>query len=573
MVAAILINIYQAIKYLSYYIVLALILVSIPVYSYAQQNRVIEDTGQSYLEEENKKYRQQEMNIKPQMQDMQKLLEEKQVKSDGVCYPINDIKLIGNTRLKNKYLKLVFSPYLKKACVTVGQIKAIMVKLTNLYIKNGYVTSRIYIKKTDLTDKKLEFVAVEGKVASIIINPEDKGLKHLKNKITSHFAFPLLKGKILKLNDFEQGLEQINRLESSNAQVKFYPSKQVGTSDIVVLNQAKDKLRGSIGYDNLGSKITGKNRSRMAVQADDILGINDQLSLTYIGSQNTNAIAGSYRFAYGYFRHNFEYSYSEYLNILDNVAELFGNNKNLAYGLERVIVRGQNYKTSLIGGINIQDSGRIINDVLLTPQNLTIIDFGFSQFYRGSSYNIVADLKYNRGIKALGALEDQSNLPDTAPRAQFNKIDLTLNYNKAISKRTMLSSFMEAQYGFSPLYGSEQIAFGDFYNVRGFVGSPVAGDIGAYVTNDLIFSNIGREKSKIMQNFNKYFQPFIGFDFGTAKPYSGKEFTSLIGSSAGLKINLWRFNGQLCFSLPVSNNFEYYSKVPQIYFNMAMKLF
>jgi hemolysin activation/secretion protein len=546
------------------------ILLSIP--AFAQQNRTPDDIGQRYLEEQRKKREMELLQQKPTVIERQPL-QQITPRPGEECFSISSINLVDNTKLKKKQVDKIFAPYLKEGCIRESGIRGLMIELTNLYIKNGYVTSKVYIKKTDLSDGNLELVSVEGKVEDVTINEGEKGWFAWKNKTAAATAFPRLKGKVLNIRDFEQGADQINRLSSSKAEVKLYPGDEVGTTKVKVTNKQADKYRGYVGYDNFGQKNTGEQRAKMIFEGDDIFGLNDSMNLTYIGSNNTNAIASSFSVPVGYWTHRIDYSYSEYLTLVDNIAELFGTTWNAAYTANRVIYRGTNSKTSVEGVLNMKESGRIINDVILSPQPLTVTRLGIKHNYRGDGYYVTADGTYSKGIKAMGALHDPTGLGSDSPHAQFDKIDTSIEFNKRLPAALVFNTSMNVQYAWQSLYGSEQVAMGDYYTVRGYSGSNVAGDIGGYLRNDITWYWSDKAKEMLPEKLTSHVQPFIFADAGGSRLRFNHKYKNIAGAGGGIKFNIWRLSGEMGIAFPVAASDSIKTEDTEIYVSILAKTF
>lgn len=542
--------------------------------AFAQQNITPDDIGERFLERREREREKQLLQQAPTDLSPKERPGLKTKKDDGPCFPVNEITLKDNSKLKSKITYNVFTPYLDRGCVTVQDIRVMMVSLTNAYIDAGYVTSKVYIKKTDLSDKKLELIALEGVIEEMTVNEEDKSIWRWRNGITRHAAFPLLKGRVLSIKDIEQGTDQIARLLSSDVQAKLYPGKNAGGTKVVVTNNAKDTVRGHVTFDNFGQKTTGKRRIRATVETDQLFGLNDQLLISYIGAQDTNAIVLNGSIGIGYWTHSASYSYSEYLTLISNIDELFGSTHNANFTTNRVIYRGRKHQLSLEAALNLKESGRIINNVTLAPQSLTVARAGIIHRYIGNGFYVRSEGTYSRGLDTLGALSDPSGLADAAPHAQFDKVDASIDIVKPIAPSFTLDVTASGQYSPQSLYGSEQIVMGDYYTVRGFSGSEVAGDMGGYTRVEAQLKWTEGLKSILPEKFTQYTSPYSFMDAGAARLAHGDtDVAAMAGYGAGLKFNVWRFSGDLGVSAPIAYTDDVYDPGIEGYVNITTKLF
>ncbi len=68
----------------------------------------------------------------------------------------------------------------------------------------------------------------------------------------------------LGLRDLEQGLDQINRLQSNHAPLDIVPGQAPGSSRIVVSNQAERAFHFGASVDTLGQDSTGENQAGLS---------------------------------------------------------------------------------------------------------------------------------------------------------------------------------------------------------------------------------------------------------------------------------------------------------------------
>ncbi|CDH18328.1 TpsB protein (fragment) [Xenorhabdus bovienii str. kraussei Quebec] len=114
---------------------------------------------------------------------------------------------------------------------------------------------------------------VEGKINSITIDSE--------NPFFLKLVFPNMIGKTLNLRDFEQGLEQLNRMSSYQVTIDIQPSKRIGYSDIILKRTlSKNPISVDIGIDNGGQKSSGKNQFNTTLELDNILHLADSWTIS-----------------------------------------------------------------------------------------------------------------------------------------------------------------------------------------------------------------------------------------------------------------------------------------------------
>jgi hemolysin activation/secretion protein len=104
-------------------------------------------------------------------------------------------------------------------------------------IARGYVTTRVLAAPQDLSTGTLTLSLVSGRIAAIRTTP-DSSSTLLGNPALLATAIPARPGDLLNLRDIEQGLENLKRSPTAEADIQIEPSSapnaRPGDSDLVV---------------------------------------------------------------------------------------------------------------------------------------------------------------------------------------------------------------------------------------------------------------------------------------------------------------------------------------------------
>ena len=168
-------------------------------------------------------------------------------------------------------------------------------QLTDFYLSHGYVAARVFIPEQDLQSGTLILEALEGQLSDIKTD----------DSVYAATAFPNMAGKIIELKDIEQGLAQINRLQSNQATSDIASGEKSGDSVLLIKNTPKKRWRLTYAYDNLGDINKGKYNHTFTYSYDNIFGINDVITFTHKKSVADNTINnivynGNYPFSTNY---------------------------------------------------------------------------------------------------------------------------------------------------------------------------------------------------------------------------------------------------------------------------------
>ncbi len=414
------------------------------------------------------------------------------------CFVINEIELQGADNLLKSEKQQLVQPWLGK-CMSLDDIDALRVQIDRYYIEKGWVMSRSYLQPgQNLKAGKLIFKVLEGTLNDIRLNDSQLG-----DRLQVAMAFPGMKDEIINIRDIEQGLDQINRLQSNRATMGIEPVKgKPGYSNILVRNKPVNPYRFYLGFDNQGSESTGRERGKLTGDLDNLMSLNDHvyvMATDYVGDAtdgtDSESMSVNIDIPYGYWNYGLGANYSTYVSIVDDPITPFqmsGESSGNTFKVTRVVSRGKKNKTSASAILNLKESTTYLEDVKLesSSRKLTIFDLQFLHVLRQEGGVWSFQATYSRGLDLFDALLDAPGTGNDIPKAQFEKLGLDISVThgfKAIDYDWTYRGILSGQVSRDPLFGSEQIAMGDLNTVRGFRDSPVSGDSGMYIKNDLIW--------------------------------------------------------------------------------------
>ncbi|HEY8608300.1 MAG TPA: ShlB/FhaC/HecB family hemolysin secretion/activation protein [Noviherbaspirillum sp.] len=409
------------------------------------------------------------------------------------CRDIREIVITGSPNLSERVREDISRRFTGQ-CLGVGEIEQILGEITKDYIGRGFITTRAYLPQQDLSSGRLEITVLEGVIEEIML--EDGG----KDSIRIGTVFPDA-GELFNLRDFEQGIDQVNKLSSNNAQLDIQPGDRPGASKVVIRNAPRTPLHASLSVDNQGSEGTGKTQLGASVIGDSLLSLNELLLFSHRQShpdttRRTFSASDSASFVLPlrYSTFSVSASRSRYVSTLHMPSGLdlraTGNSANDTWRLDRVMYRDQATRLTMSGTLNIKNSKNYLAGEYLavSSRKLSVLDLdaSFSTGVAGGVLEIAPGI--SRGLDFAGALEDPGYLPGYAPRAQFNKYKLALSYFRPFQvggTNFSISTSFTGQRSEHTLYGSEQLLIGGIYSVRGFVKNALSGDNGFFIRNDL----------------------------------------------------------------------------------------
>lgn len=478
---------------------------------------------------------------------------EQQKDISTACVDIERLDIKGAAILQSRKKIDEITADFKPGCKTRNDISDLMKEIDEAYISLGYITSKSYIAKQDFKDRILRLTVQEGFVEDIIFkNSQGKTQSWQREKT----AFLNADQGILNLRDFEQAIDQVNRLGSAKASMKLRPGKQAGGTFVDVTVEDKDLYRSKIHFDNLGSATTGEDQIRLALTFDNLLRANDIWSLNYVGSLDTNALSFDLSIPFNYFTYSFSTTASDYLIPLTQTSELFGDTVALNQSLNWVLGRDAKTKTHVSASLGWRRARRFINSVELSPQIFTTSKVSLSHIRDTDNAKWALDMGFGRGLDWFNALKDADDIAHDAPHSQFWAIDA--GFARYAKPKDWGKWSITGRLKLAPhaLYGAEQTPIGSRSTIRGFQTPLLSGDVGYYSRLDGEYkipdwfakTPLKRTGAFLSKNVKAY--NFLDFGFGHSYAQDKSEFA--FGTGGGFRAKYKDYTADLGFEVPVS---------------------
>ncbi|QDR79924.1 ShlB/FhaC/HecB family hemolysin secretion/activation protein [Sporomusa termitida] len=411
---------------------------------------------------------------------------------ESLSFPIQTIILQGEHLEQFAWLQEALRKYQNRNIGLQG-INLIVKQATNLLIERGYVTSRLLIPAQDLSTGTLTLVLVPGIIHDIRFqDPEQKG--------NWHTAFPVRPGDILNLRDLEQGLEQLKRVPSQDAEMQLVPAETPGQSDVVINLKQTKPWKVILSIDDSGSKATGELQLAQTFIYDNLLQANDLFHFSFnqdgeqSGSQyGTKGHSIYYSRPDGNFTYTISqnsYDYHQTVLAGSQPISYSGTNRDTRFTVEKLIQRDQTSKTHLELGLVKRSSQNFVEDteILVQRKNTTALTLALHERRYLGQTTLDTRIAHQQGVPWFGAQADLtgSNLPTT--RYHIWTIDAAIVKPAAVAGiKSQYRMSISGQYSNNRLYAADSFSIGNRYTVRGFDGEQtLSAENGWYLQNELM---------------------------------------------------------------------------------------
>lgn len=412
------------------------------------------------------------------------------------CFRISRVQLSGTKRLPH------WLPLQRKAnkalghCLGANGINILMGQLQNTLIGHGYVTTRVLAPQQNLKSGVLRLVVMPGYVRRVRLTDDS-------NKyVTLYSAFPAHSGNVLDLRDIEQGLENLQRLPTVQANMEIVPGDKPGESDIVITRHQERMWRLDASLDDSGSESTGQYQGNLTLSLDNPLSLSD---LFYIsgshnldgnGGKKSQSLTGHYSVPFGYWQVGItasDYDYVQTVAGLNGDYQYSGSSKNLDVQLSRILHRSGSQKTTLSADVIAREQRNYIDDTEIEVQRRQTAAWklGLQHRHYIGAATLDVGISYQRGTRWFGA--------QPAPEEYYGygtalskilQLNANLNIPFALGKQKFrFNTQYQRQSSNTPLTSPDMFSIGNRWTVRGFDGErTLTASHGWYVRNDIAWS-------------------------------------------------------------------------------------
>jgi hemolysin activation/secretion protein len=317
-------------------------------------------------------------------------------------------------------------------------------------------------------------------------------------------AIPAEPSDLLNARDIEQGLENLKRAATADADIRIQassaPDAGPGDSELIVRYVQPRILRATVSLDDSGTEATGRYQGSLTLSADNPLGLNDlfYLSLSHnLASQpnkrGTEGQTWHYSVPWGYWLFGLTASDSSYFQRIAGAHQEYvfgGASTNYEARLSRMIHRDQQRKLgAYLRGFQRTSSNRI-DDTEIEVQRRKVGGWELGLTHREflGRATIDATFAYRRGTGAFGAIAAPEELfGEGSSRFKLYIAELGLNAPFKLGEQKMrYSGLIRSQWNRTPLTPQDRFAIGSRYTVRGFDGeTSLLGDRGMLIRSDI----------------------------------------------------------------------------------------
>lgn len=464
----------------------------------------------------------------------------------GVSFVLKEVKITGSSLFSPEELKPAYQAYLNKT-VNFKDIELIIKNIKEKYRQKGYLTTDAYLPEQQISGGSIEIRIIESKMGKFTI----EGMRQFSEPFISKWLHAK-KNEVLNVNDLERDILRLNKFSDLEARVVLSAGKEPQTSDVTV--QIKDNFpwHAGIGFDNRGTRLSGKYRNTLYLRSGNLSGQGDSFFLNTIYNADSFGESVSYSLPVGTYgtKFNVDATYfkmklgKEYkANHIRGITQIYSPHMTWELALQ------ENFEAYFDTGIDIKCIKKKTLGELTSDDNLRLPYFSFDITRNDPSGITAFSPRFTFGTSDfLGA--SRRNHPSASREGTggfFFKPEFNLRRYQKMPWESYLIANSQFQFASRTLAPSEQLQLGGAYSVRGYPEGDYLADVGGLLSLDWIFPMylFPRDWKLVKSNqpLREVVRPVILFDVGRGKL---KKFDSaelkdktLMGVGAGLRFNFF----------------------------------
>ena len=394
---------------------------------------------------------------------------------------IKKIEVQGNTVLQDEIAALT-QPYSNRE-VTFEDLLELRSQITQLYIKNGYITSGAFLPSNqDLSSGIVLIQVVEGELEQIEIG----GLRRLRegyvrSRLERATSTPLNQKRLeeaLQLLQLDPLIEQVN--------AELAAGSTPGRNILRVRLKEAPAFHAAIAVENNQSPSIGSIQGSVEVSHDNVLGFGDRLSAKYGRTEGLDLYDINYTIPVNARNGtlSFRYNNGDSRIIEDDFRDVGIRSETQTYslGFRQPITRTPTSEFALGLSLDLRRSQTyILDDIPYSftegPEDgeskVTVIRFSQDWVNRGTRRVLAARSQFSLGIDAFDA-----TINNTGTDGQFFSWLGQFQWVQQLSPRNLLVARIDTQLTPDSLLSLERFSMGGIDTVRGYQQNQLIADNG-----------------------------------------------------------------------------------------------
>jgi hemolysin activation/secretion protein len=427
--------------------------------------------------------------------------------ADTLRFLVREIRFTPSELLKAEELEAIAREFRGRE-LTLSELQGITGRVNDLYKSKGIVTAQAAIPPQDVSEGIVQVRLIEGRVGKLNV---DGNATTREGYVTSRLS--LKPTELIDLQRLEQAIVRYNRTNDTQMRAELKPGAEFGTTDVYVTlaEPARHDLRLSL--DNSGSPTTGRWRESLNYANRSLLGYRDELTVSTSVSDGHHGASLGYSVPFNTWGGRISYAFYDDATRIKNgplqTLNITGESTANIFTVRQPVVVEEKVQFDLLGGAKKRVSSNYVDTTFLQRTETVDRNLGGElQLTDGPSYWLA------NFTRAWG-YADVLNVSRTEYRIDRANLRHTRELPGGLSLHANLSLQSSPQQS---LPSSEQLFIGGEGSVRGYDVGAFSGNHG-YTLNlelhhPLMAAKAGEDVSQGVQATGFFF-----VDYGVTFPF------------------------------------------------------
>jgi hemolysin activation/secretion protein len=490
---------------------------------------------------------------------------------------VQKFEVLGSTVFSSDELNSVVAKFTKRS-LSFSELLQARSAISDLYIRNGYITSGAFIPPQNLQSGIVKIKVVEGELEEIkVIGTNRLNPEYIRSRISVASSTPLHRDRLIEALQ----VLQLNPL-IANLSAELSASERFGRNILELKVKEAETFNVQLSVDNNRAPSVGSFRRRLQASEVNLTGWGDSLMIGYSNSDGSNAYDVNYTFPINPYNGTvglaFSNSNSNVIEAPFDVLDIYSNSTNYDLTFRQPVL--QTPTQELAFGV-IGSYRESLSTLLKIPfplsagadsngtTKISVVSL-FQDYTQRSSQSVLAfRTQLNIGLGGVMGSTVNSSFPDS----RFVSFRGQAQYVNALAANTLLLFRGDLQLSDRPLVPLQQIGFGGQDTLRGYRQDLLLGDNGAALSAELRIPVLRvPEWEGLLQIAPFIDSAIVWTSSGEANPSQNL----LVGAGLGLRWQMGnRMTALLNYGIPLMNvsNSRKTWQENGIYFSLIYNLF
>ncbi|MBD2432614.1 MULTISPECIES: ShlB/FhaC/HecB family hemolysin secretion/activation protein [Fischerella] len=404
----------------------------------------------------------------------------------NITIPVSKIEVVGSTILTQDQIAAITKPFAGRS-VTLKELQGVADNITQLYLNQGYLTSRAILGEQTITDGVVKILVIEGSLEKI----EIEGTRRLNPSYVRN-RVKLATGKPLRVDKIEDQLRLLKEDPLfTNVEATLKGGTNIGQSILTVRVKEANPISGVVGVDNYSPPAVGSERFGGAISYRNVTGLGDELIASYYRSitGGSNSFDFIYRVPVNAMNGTLQLRYSptdsEITQPPFSALDITGDSQLYELSYRQPFIRTPREEFALSLGFALHNSRNIFvvqgipRPLSIGPDNdgtskTRVLKFGQDYIKRDLQGAWAVRSQFNFGLDVFDATSNSSSAPDGSFFSWLGQIQRV----QRLGRDNLLIAQADVQLTPDALLPSQQFLIGGGQSLRGYRQNARAGDNG-----------------------------------------------------------------------------------------------